>query len=81
MECEIGCEMILMNIPDIPQQEACDFLIFLMNLAISIGEVFNKSKSGIPSFLTSLGAGSFELETEDFEAKNAFSKLLFATGS
>ena len=52
-----------------------------MNLAISIGEVFNKSKSGIPSFLTSSGGRSFGLETVDFEAKNAFSKLLFATGS
>ena len=61
--------MILINILGIPQYGAWDFFIFLMNLAISMGEVFKRFKSGTPSFLTSSGAGSFGQETVDLEAK------------
>ena len=51
MEYEIGCDIILINIPGIPQYETLDFLIFLKNLPISIGEVFKMFNSGIPSNL------------------------------
>ena len=70
-----------MNIPGIPQYDIRDFFILLINLAISIGEVFKLFSSGIPFNLTSLGAESLAQATVDFEAKNEFKMLLFWKGS
>ena len=46
IEKDMGVEIRLINFPGIPQQEKCDFLIFLISFPNSKGLVFN---NGIPS--------------------------------
>ena len=75
MEYEIGCDIILINIPGIPQYETLDFFLFTKNLPISIGEVFKMCNSGIPYNLSSSGAGSLGQATVDFDAKRELSML------
>ena len=81
IEKEIGVEIILINLPGIPQCERCDFFKFLINLANSNGLVFKLLRDGTPSFLSRLGAGSFEFGTVDFDAKYWLNILLFSFGS
>ena len=75
-EKETGVEIIWINLPGMPQYEKCDFLIFRIILATSMGEVFNILKVAAPSFLCKFGivsykfcTGSSGFVTVDFDAK------------
>ena len=54
---------------------------FLINFAISRGEVFNLSNDGILPSRLRLGAGSSKFGTVDLEAKYSLNKLIFCNGS
>ena len=68
IENEIGVAIICINLPGIPHCENCDFLIFRINFATSIGDVFKLFNEETPSFCCKFGAGSLGLFTEDFDA-------------
>ena len=63
IENDIVVEIIWMNFPGIPHWEKCDFLIFLINFATSMGEVFNKLT---PSFLSKVKPEPGEFEDDEF---------------
>ena len=67
IEKEKGVAIKLIRFPGSPHWEKCDFLIFLINLATSNGDVLLQFKDGIPSLRYKFGTGSLGLFTEDFD--------------
>ena len=80
-EKEIGVEIRWINFPGIPQCDKWDFLIFLIILATSSGDVFTILRGVIPSVFSKTGTGSSLFRTVDFEAKKLLKILLCCNGS
>ena len=55
---EMGVAIRWINLPGIPHRENCDFSIFLINLATSMGDVYITSKDKTPSLRCTFGDGS-----------------------
>ena len=78
---KIGDVIKLINFPGSPHWEKCEFLIFLINLATSNGDVLIQFNDGIPSLRCKFGTWSLGLFTEDFDANKSLYILLCCFGS